>query len=659
MIETIINLAENLTPIALVGPGGIGKTSIALTVLHHDRIKKRFGKNRRFIRCDQLTASRAHFLSRLSKVIGAGVENPEDLAPLRPFLSSKEMIIFLDNAESVLDAQVAGAQDIYGIAEELSQFSNICLCLTSRITALPTACEALDIPMLSMEAARNTFHSIYKNGDAQSDQFSNILEQLDFHPLSITLLATVAHHSRWDTGRLTSEWERRGTDVLRTQHNKSLAATIELSLASTKFRDLGPQARELLGVIAFFPQGVNEKHVDWLFPTLPDITHIFDGLCALSLTYRSSGFVTMLAPLRDYLRPKDPTSSRLLRATKDNYFSRLSDGVSPGQPGFDEAKWITSEDVNVEHLLDIFTSVDPDSFDVWDACSDFIEHLYWHKKRLTILGQKIEGLPDDHDSKPECLTDLARLFNSVGNRAEYKRLLLHTLKLWRDWEEDKKVAHTLMLLSGANRLLGLRKEGIRQAVEAADIYKQLGKVSGEAKARGELAWLLYADDQLDAAEQTVSQVIDILFDIGDQEYELCGCYRLFGNICRSKGETKKAIDHLELALGIATAFDLREHLFWIHHSMAELFFDKTKFDDAHTHIELSKSYAIDDPYRLGRATKKCARFWYEQRQFEEAKAEASRAADIYKKIGAMKDVRDCRTILREIEAAQKKQAASR
>ena len=206
--------------------------------------------------------------------------------------------------------------------------------------------------------ARDTFYRIYQR-DARSDSVDSILKQLDFHPLSVTLFATVAHQSKWSTKRLVKRWEERRTRVLQTEHNKSLAATIELSLTSPMFEELGPDARELLGAIAFFPQGVNEDNIDWLFPTAPNGAAIFDKFCILSLTHRNGGFITMLAPLRDYLSPKDPTSSQLLCTAKERYFARVSVGLdNANEPGFEEARWIGAEDSDVEHLLDTLTSID-------------------------------------------------------------------------------------------------------------------------------------------------------------------------------------------------------------------------------------------------------------------------------------------------------------
>ena len=655
LIEKIIALAEHLSPIALIGPGGIGKTSIALTVLHHDRIKKRFGENRRFIRCDQFPASRTHLLSRLSKVVGAGIENPEDLAPLRPFLSSREMILFLDNAESILDPRGTNAQEIYSVVEELSQLENICLCLTSRISTTPPDCKHLDIPTLTMDAACNAFYRVY-DSDEQSGLVNNILKQLDFHPLSITLLATVAHHNKWDTDRLSKEWERRRTAMLHTQYNTSLATTIELSLASPMFQELGPDARELLGVAAFFPQGINESNLDWLFPTLSNQTNIFDNFCILSLTYRSNGFFTMLAPLRDYLRPKDPTSSPFLHATKDRYFSRLSTPVSPGKPDFHAARWIGSEDLNVEHLLDVYTSIDPNTADVWDACAHFMQHLYWHKKRLVMLGPKVEGLPDDHPYKPECLFQLSRLFHSVGNYVEYKRLLVQTLGLWRKWGDDLMVAETLGFISNANRWLDLREEGIDQAKETLEIYKRVGHVSGQAVSLHQLGWLLYEDKHLDAAEKAASQAIELLS--GGNQFEACECRRLLGLIHRSRGETEKAIEHFETAIGIASPSGWLDPLFWSNYSLAELFFGEGRFEDAHVHIERAKSHATGDRHWLARAMELQAGFWYEECKFEEARTEALGAVDLYESLGATKYLEYCKTILRNSEEKMKTPVAS-
>ena len=78
------------------------------------------------------------------------------------------------------------------------------------------------------------------------------------------------------------------------------------------------------------------------------------------------------------------------------------------------------------------------------------------KKRLTILGPKIEGLPDGHYSKPGYLAALPMLFHSVGNRAEHKRLLTHSLKLWRERGDDRTVTRALLQLSDTNLVMGLQ-----------------------------------------------------------------------------------------------------------------------------------------------------------------------------------------------------------
>ena len=651
LIEKVVGLVEGLEPVALIGAGGIGKTSIALTVLHHSRIEGRFGENRRFIRCDQFPASSAHLLARLSKVIGAGVENPEDLTPLRPLLSSNEMLIILDNAESILDPEGTSAEEIYSVVEELCQFKKVCLLITSRITTVPPRCKRPEIPTLSMEAACDIFYGIY--GDSiRSSIVDNLLRRLDFHALSVTLLATTASRNVWDYDRLTKEWDTQRARVLQTHRNKSLAATIELSLASPTFHSLGPDARDLLGVVAFFPQGIDEKNLDWLFPTIPNTKNIFDGFCVLSLTYRSNGFVTMLAPIRDYLSPQDPRLSPLLCATRDRYFSRLSVDVDPNVPGFEEARWIALEDLNVEHLLDIFTSIDQGADAIWDACDHFLHHLIWHKPRQTVLKLRIEGLPDDHFYKPVGLFELSGLFQQIGNHAEQKRLLVHALKLQRQPGDGYQAARSLIHLSDVNRLLGLHEEGIIQAREALETFERIGDAIWQARCFSKLAWLLLRDKQLDEAENAASRAIDLVSGKG-HEFLVCDLHRVLARVSYSKGRKEKAIHHSNTALEIASPPNWHDHIFWTHFSLAELFRDEHEFDDAQAHLKQANSHAEDDPYKLGCTMYVLAQVRFRQLKLEDAKSEASRALEILEKCGALNDAGYCRELVRMVEEAIK------
>ena len=436
--------------------------------------------------------------------------------------------------------------------------------------------------------------------------------------------------------------------MLQTGHNRSLATAIELSLASPTFQELGADAREFLGVIAFFPQGVDEKNLAWLFPTIHDGANMVDKFCILSLTYRSGGFSTMLAPLRDYFTPKDPKSSSLLRTTKERYFTRLSVFVDPDRPNFRETRWVMSEDVNVEHLLDVFITTGEDSDDIWEACIGFMEHLYWHKRRITILKPKIEGLLDTHQYKPGCLMQLSRLFGSLGNHAESKQLLSQALNIERRYGRGRQIAELLYRLSNANRCLGLHREGIQQVKESLEMLKQLGHAGGQASCLVQLAFLLVEDNQFDAAEEVASSVINLIPNEGIQ-FAVCKSHHILGKVYQSKGEVAEAVSHYDRALMVASSFDWRDQMFWAHYALAELFRDEGRFDDAHGHLEHAKSHVTNDAYQMGRTMRLQARVSFKQRRFEEARSEAHKAVNIFEKIGAAKDAEECRKVIQDIQ----------
>ena len=567
---------------------GIGKTSIALTVLHHDRIKDLFGDNRRFIRCDQFPASPGHFLTRLSEVTGAGVGNPGDLVPLRSFLSSTKIFIILDNFESIFNPEGTNSRAILGVVDELCQLENIRVCITSRIGVVPWRCKHLEIPMLPTEAARDIFYGTHNDG-GQSGVVDDLLERLKFHPLSVTLLAATASHNNWGHKRLIEEWNIRRAQVVRADGNEGLEATIILSLDSPTFLGLGPRARDLLGVIAFFPQGVHESTMEWFFPAFIDIETVCNKLCALSLTRRNGDFLTMLGPLRDYLVPRDPGSSPLLRLARDHYFTRLLVDIYPDGPESEEARWITSEDINVEHLLDIFTPIDATTDGVWDACNHFMEHLYWHKPRETVLGPKIEALPDGHPSKTNSLFGLSQLFGLIGNHAERKRVLTCALELRRREGDDSQVAQTLRHLSDANRWLGLYEEGLQRAEEALGIHRRLSDTAGEASSLNDLAVLLFDHNQFDAAEDAASRAINLVLG-ENKKFVVCESHHLLGWIYQSKGEGEKAIHHFKTAIATASPCKSHDQLSSIDLALEQLSLDKNRSDDANARVWQAKSH---------------------------------------------------------------------
>jgi tetratricopeptide (TPR) repeat protein len=214
----------------------------------------------------------------------------------------------------------------------------------------------------------------------------------------------------------------------------------------------------------------------------------------------------------------------------------------------------------------------------------------------------------------------------------------------------------LRFLAFTNQRLLLHKEGIAQAKESSEFFERLNNILGQARTLQQLAQLLYHDNPVDAAEEAASRSIG-LFPADSRYFLVCQGHCVLAGVCRSKGETEVAIDHINTALRISSSSDWHNKQLSVPYSLGELFYDQGLFDEAHACVDCIKPHT-NAAYFLGRTMWLKAQIWYKQGRLKEARYQASRAVDVYWKLGAARELEECRKILKLIEDKMEKQANS-
>jgi Cdc6-like AAA superfamily ATPase len=100
-LSAIVKLFRTEVPrIAILGAGGMGKTSLARAVLHHAELASRYEVHRCFVPCDTVSTS-----VQLAGLIGVhlGLKPGKDLTGtvVRYFSSGPPTLLILDNLETV------------------------------------------------------------------------------------------------------------------------------------------------------------------------------------------------------------------------------------------------------------------------------------------------------------------------------------------------------------------------------------------------------------------------------------------------------------------------------------------------------------------------------------------------------------------------------
>jgi hypothetical protein len=267
LVAELTNLVVNDEHIALIGPGGMGKSSLAKAILNEALVVEKFAERRFFVTYDGMDPSAITFetfMTRLAGALGIELVGADPMRQVRTFLHSTSAFIVLDNAETFEEARGQSAlQEIPPAIADIADIPGITLILTSRSrrNAPNVPWITKDIPPLDVDSAREAFFRIYRQDSRSNaeEEITNLLMELEFHPLSINLLANAAQQNGWSPHMLLTRWKHQPSAVLDHGEGKqqSLSATMQLSLSSPSIQNFGKDGGRTLAIIAFLPQGLN------------------------------------------------------------------------------------------------------------------------------------------------------------------------------------------------------------------------------------------------------------------------------------------------------------------------------------------------------------------------------------------------------------------
>ncbi|TFK67608.1 TPR-like protein [Pluteus cervinus] len=467
-VETLLNHHH----VALLGQGGIGKTSVAKAILEHENIVQKFGDERYFISFDDLDmldplnpnagVPWETFIRRILDVLELALPGDtrslvDRLKHLSWKFQSNRIFLVLDHAEQLFETvetsttATESSITIASIIEELATRETVTLLMTTHKSRLPETlkCTPVLVQPLDIDATRETFVSVYES-PCDEGVLEPLFKDLLGVPLAVTLVAEVARQNHWTPEEVVKAWSEAKASILSTSAEddteRVLAASISLALDSEVLSDAKEEAFDILRAAAFFPQGVQKAILSKL-PLLPSGQSIDDVLFALGLIHPKDNLLTMSAPLRKCISTvygADIGHSPLVIHIRSFYSSQLTPGKS-----LEEFSWLFSEDKNVEKLLvyDLKRADDTENItDILGTIYPFINHLAPHMTWSTSLEQAVINTPVPHedsiqsassqtrdlvDMKAVCLCGLGDLALAMQDHSKAMKMWEEGLKLSR------------------------------------------------------------------------------------------------------------------------------------------------------------------------------------------------------------------------------------
>jgi len=258
---------DEQTRLTILGTGGIGKTSVALHILHHQEVVSQYNNHRYFVGCDTVTS--AESLARLIlQIIQAPSVAGENILTVlhQALLMAPLTLLLLDNFETAWDIN-SGRDRVLDLLQKIGHPKRVSLIITMRgAVPLPgivwTCFESL--PPLLPPDAKSLFLAINSSlnaGDSKDDEnLDSLLAEMNYVPLAVFLLAQVS--IGFSPQYMLNRWREKQTVLLCMRKLKpgkleSIEVSISLSLTTLEIMN-NPDTIQLLGILCQLPDGLHQ-----------------------------------------------------------------------------------------------------------------------------------------------------------------------------------------------------------------------------------------------------------------------------------------------------------------------------------------------------------------------------------------------------------------
>ncbi|KAF8801657.1 hypothetical protein BYT27DRAFT_7197884 [Phlegmacium glaucopus] len=335
-IDIVVNeVLSDLSPrIPILGSGGIGKTTLALSVMHDDRICTKFGDERVFVSCEAVTSP-----DFLIGELASSLQLPTDKIDSSLFqtvirrLKRAPTLLVLDNFETPWDPPQTRSE-IESILAEITSIGTLACIVTMRGSQKPSGTLWSNVLPPLQPVDLESALAIFKTISHKEDEYATkLIKAVDCVPLAVTLMANLASVDGETTEALWLRWNEESTSMVERGLDRlsSLEISVQVSLSSPRMRH-DPSAVAFLSLLALLPDGMSPNTLHACITGMSNLISVKKAISTLrqnALVYEdSNGTLRILSPVRLFMRAHRPPSSQARQFLHDHIIHLALQGSS-------------------------------------------------------------------------------------------------------------------------------------------------------------------------------------------------------------------------------------------------------------------------------------------------------------------------------------------